>query len=280
VDPARIALRDVGRHGRLDLTFECRRGRTVLAHAYAEPPLRVGSTFDADGAAYLILVCYGPGIFAGDTLRQSVHVKPGARVVLVSQSALQIHPGASGAPARIDHEYRVDDGGELHCDWDPVIPFAAARLDQRFDLQIAGDARLYWSDAIMSGRATRGERWQFDVLSHELCLRVDGRLDYLERYRLAPGDRQPARLWVAGDSDYFSTTLVRDRRANRDHSDVLQRSLDGEECVTAGVDLVADCLLAARLLSSSGVAFAAARRAARSFACASIFERPDLADRK
>ena len=55
---------DVGRRARLELVFECRRGRTVLAHAYAEPPYRVGRSFDLDGALYVIVVCAGPGIFA------------------------------------------------------------------------------------------------------------------------------------------------------------------------------------------------------------------------
>ena len=54
------AAADVGRHARLELAFECRGGRTVLAHAYAEPPLRIGRTFDVDGAAYVILVAPGP----------------------------------------------------------------------------------------------------------------------------------------------------------------------------------------------------------------------------
>src|SRR5476651_1730600 len=83
------APQGIGRAARLELVFERRRGRTVLAHSYAEPPFRVGRAFDLDGAAYVILVSSGPGIFAGDSLRQSIHVGPGARVVLTSQSALQ-----------------------------------------------------------------------------------------------------------------------------------------------------------------------------------------------
>src|SRR5439155_9156577 len=125
VDSTRSAVRDVdsrsaseiGRHGRLELAFEMRRGRTVLAHSYAEPPLRIGRVHDLDGAAYVILVCSGPGIFGGDTFEYSVHVASAARVVLTSQSALQAHPGLlpSCPPALIHHEYFVEDDAELHC---------------------------------------------------------------------------------------------------------------------------------------------------------------------
>src|SRR5579862_951744 len=75
----------IGRVARLELRFERRRGRTVLAHSYAEPPFRSGGVFDLDGAAYVILVTSGPGIFAGDSLQVSIHVGPGATVTLTSQ---------------------------------------------------------------------------------------------------------------------------------------------------------------------------------------------------
>src|SRR5829696_6021169 len=178
----------IGRHARLELVFEERRGRTILVHAYAEPPFRVGRTLELDDAAYLILGCTGPGIFAGDTLRQSVRVAGGARVVLVSQSALQVHPSSADVAASIAHDYAVDADGELCCQWDPVIPFTGARLEQRFDISLDDSARLSWGDAIMAGRIRRGEAWRFESLWHELRLSIGGSLAYLERYALAPHD--------------------------------------------------------------------------------------------
>src|SRR5438105_3094473 len=100
---------DVGRHARLELAFACRDGRTIVTHAYAEPPLRIGRSFDLDGAAYMILVCSAPGVFAGDCLQQRVTVGAGARVVLVSQSALQVHPTDAPTPATLQYEYCVED---------------------------------------------------------------------------------------------------------------------------------------------------------------------------
>ena len=89
------AASEIGRVARLDLVFACRRGRTVLAHAYAEPPFRVGRLLDAGPVAQMILVWSGPGVFAGDRLEQRVRVERGARVLLVSQAALQLHPAAA-----------------------------------------------------------------------------------------------------------------------------------------------------------------------------------------
>jgi urease accessory protein UreH len=251
-----------------------------VAHSYAEPPFRIGRTFDLGGAAYLILACSGPGIFAGDTLHQSIRVGRGARVVLTSQSALQVHPAAARSPALIHHDYLVEDDGELHCHWDPVIPFAAARLVQRFDLQMAGSSRLYWSDAVMAGRVSRGEAWQFQSLAHELRLRIGSSLAYLERYTVAPGDRAVGRRWMAADAPYLATALVRHRDGTPEAAEALHRSLAELSGVRAGVDLVAPGLIVARFLASNGVAFGRARASYRTRALRSIFGGPELVPRK
>ena len=287
MDTARPAVRDVdrlasaiGRHARLELVFERRRGRTVLAHAYAEAPFRVGRPFEIGDALYLILVCSGPGIFAGDTLDQSVHVGPGARAVLTSQAALQVHPSAAREPAVIRHRYRLESDAELHAHFDPVIPFADARLDQRFDLDAHPSSRLYWSDALMAGRVSRGEKWRFDSLAHELRLRTGGALHYLERYRLTPVDRSLAHAWRAADANYLATTLVHHERATLGIADACQQALAAYDDVRAGVDLVEPGLAVARFMAAAGVPFARARAAYRAMAARSIFGGPPLQMRK
>jgi urease accessory protein len=265
----------VGHAARLELVFETRRGRTILAHSYAEPPFTIA--------------CSGPGIFAGDTLRQSIHVGRGARALLTSQSALQVHPPpqsqggriaglqeekderVSSTAAVIEHQYHVEDDGELQCHWDPVIPFAGARLEQRFDLRIAESSRLYWSDALMAGRVSRGEAWRFQSLAHELQLRVGSTLAYLERYTLTPADRGIDRLWAAGGASHLATALVRHPNATTETVDALQRDVEELGGVRAGVDLIAPALAVARFMGSNGASFSQARASYRARAVRSIF---------
>lgn len=251
----------------------------MLAHTYAEPPFRVGPTIDVDGAAYLILVCAGPGVFGGDALHQSIHVGRGARVMLTSQSALQIHPSADTSTALLRQEYRVDEDAELEADWDPAIPFADARLDQRIAVELAAGARLLWSDAVMSGRAGRGETWQYASFAHELHLRARGALAYLERYALTP-DRRPARPWIAGDANYAGTAIVAHESATPTAAAELHGALQPEYAGEAAADCVRNGLVVARFLSSSGSRFAAARDMARNLALHSIFGRAAASKRK
>jgi urease accessory protein len=269
----------IGRLARLELRFEYRHGRTVLAHGYAEPPLRIGHIFDVDGAAYMILVCASPGIFAGDRFEQRVVVGAGARVLLASQSALQVHPGDGGQPAAIQSAFDVAEGGELHCLWDPVIPFADARLLQRYDVRVAADSRLYWSDALMSGRASRGETWRFSQVDHELRLTVGTTLRYLERYRLRP-DACTGSPWIVGDNQYVGTMLVHHAAATSELARRFHDELAGIEGVSAAVDLVEPQLMVGRIMSAGGAAFARGRAAFRDSALDAVFANPRLVPRR
>jgi len=250
----------VGRHARLDLTFLYRDGRTVLARAYAEPPFRVGRWFAEDDGLHMILTSSAPGAFGHDHLQQIVYVGCGARVRLTSQSALQVHPSPDGATAHLQSSYHVDDGAHLHCDWHPLIPFAEARIDQRIDVSIAGGGCLYWSDALMSGRHARGERWKFASLAHEIVVSRDGAPEYLERYRIQPNEVAVSRPWAAGDASYLGTTLMTGRPIEPEVAERLHIELARVAGVRAAVDQLDDRVLLVRLLSASGPAFHEARR--------------------
>src|SRR5262245_27750449 len=163
MDSARAALRplgwsddravaDVGRRARLELRFGWRGDRTVLLHSYAEPPYRVGRVLPDGSGIHLILASSAPGVFGCDAFTQTVVVESGARVRITSQSAMQVHPNETGEVATLTSTYRVEDGGHLACEWDPLIPFADARLDQRIAIEMTLGASLFWSDALMAGR--------------------------------------------------------------------------------------------------------------------------------
>lgn len=269
----------IGRHARLDLVFAPRRGRTIVAHGYAEPPFRIGRASDQHGAASLIVVAAAPGVFGGDRFLQTIRVASGARVLLTSQAALQVHPDGQKRAAELRAEYDIEPGGELHGHWDPTIPFAAAAFDQRITIRLAADSFLYWSDAMMSGRCGRGEAWRFDSLAHELRVVIDGALAYLERYRLDGGADGPTRRWIIDRADYVGTTLVHHPAIDDATAALVQRTLAAAAGVTVGVDRVAPSLLVVRMIGRHGPAFAAARRALREVALAAIFRSPHLAFR-
>ena len=249
----------VGRHARLELAFAYRRGRTILAEAYAEPPFRVGRCFPEGEGLHMILASSAPGVFGRDCLQQIIRVERGARVRLTSQSALQVHPAPDETSAQLLSAYQIDDEARLHCQWDPLIPFAGARIDQQIDIRIAGSGYLYWSDALMGGRQARNERWKFASLAHELAVSRGGSLEYLERYRIEPDERDVCRSWLAGDAAYLGTTLATGRELEPGAAERLHAELGAIAGVRAAADLIDRRLLLVRLMGMSGPRFHEAR---------------------
>ncbi|MGE0448448.1 MAG: urease accessory protein UreD [Vicinamibacterales bacterium] len=258
---------EVGRRARLELVFSAHRGRTVLSHGYAEPPLRIGRGFERGAVLRFILTSSAPGLFGGDTIEQVVRVEPGALVELASQSALQVHPSLDSLPARVTSHYEVLAGGSLSCWWDPLIPFARSMLEQAIAIDVSPGGRVQWSDALMSGRGGHGEHWAFSTLSHELRLRRNGQLAYLERYRLAPAsggdtDNGPFDARLHGGSQYFGTAFRIGCGDDGAAAEAVHRAVQSIPGVAAAADLLADDLLLVRLAGASGVPFHDARRRA------------------
>ena len=262
----RRAVADVGRDARLELVFSVRGGRTVLTHAYAEPPFRIGWVFREGGSARMILPWSAPGVFGGDRLEQLIRVERGASVCLASPAALQAHPSSTGEIARMRTTVEVEDGADLRCHWDPLIPFPGARLSQRIEVRLSPDTAFYWSDAFMGGRESRGEGWTFDALEHELSVTRGEALTYLERYRLEPSARSLTSPWVAADACYFGTVVVSGHRWHI--PDSLQRDLSTFEGLRGAVDTIDSHFTLMRLMASRGTNFHDARALVRRSLCA------------
>lgn len=256
----RRATRQVGREARLELVFAVRDGRTVLAHSYAEPPFRSGRWFAEGNGLHMMLASSSPGMFGGDILDQSVIVEPGARVRLTSQSAPQLHASPDGAATVVRSSYRVGEQAHLSCHWDPLIPFPDSSLDQRIEVTLDQGASLYWSDALMSGREARGERWRFASIAHELRICCGGGLAYLERYRLAPGGRPASQPWVAADAAFFGTTIAAGGAGTASiDAERLHAALEAIDGITGSADALNESLVVVRLMGALGVPFHQAR---------------------
>ena len=162
----------VGREARLELVFEPRRGVTVLAHGYAEPPFRIGRTFDLAGRGVPDYRLLRPGVFAGDLLRQSIRVRRGARVVLTSQARcrsirrsrpIRLNPRCSIAALTLNRRASCTARGIR-----PSFRAGAARSAVRVGWPT-------WSPLLErrgdGGPGERGEAWRVESLAHELGLR-------------------------------------------------------------------------------------------------------------
>ena len=245
----RVALTEVGRCGRLDLVFTERGGQTVLSDSYCEVPFKITRLLPtASSSAHLILMQCTPGLFGGDTVEMTVRVERGARVRITQQSATRIHP-SEGRTAIQTSRVHVEGGGQLDLFLEPVIPFSGSRLRQTTTIEVERGARLLFWEGLMAGRVGRGEVWEFKELSSETSLRSSDRLLYLDRFHLQPDCASPSTRWVMDAGVYVGTGLCFGENAAR-FAEGLHVALP-----EAGVDILDECLAAARIVTADGPAF-------------------------
>ena len=178
------------RHWRaeLELGFERRLGRTVLARRRHDGPLVVQKALypEGDEVCHAIVVHPPAGIAGGDELEVSVHVGRGARVLLTTPGAGKWYRSAGPwACQRLSFEAQ-DDG---YLEWLPQesIVFDGALAELTTDIRLGGTARYIGWEILCLGRTGSGERFARGECRLRTELRRDGKLLWLERGRIDAG---------------------------------------------------------------------------------------------
>ena len=244
----RVSLEEVGRRGRLSLTFGLQDGKTILRDSYCEVPFKITHLLgQGTGRPQMILMQCTAGLFGGDDLECDIRVKSGARVRITQQSATRIHP-SRGRQAVQRSQIFVESGASLQLYLEPIIPFADSRLNQSTRIEVEAGGRLAYWEAFMTGRVGSGESWQFRELASETQLHSAGRLIYLDRFRICAGDAQNSR-WAMGTASYLGTGLYLDPQS-RYFASAMHELLP-----ESGIDSVTDSLTTVRVVSADGPEF-------------------------
>jgi urease accessory protein len=183
-------------NGGLHLRAGVRDGQTVLLEAASAYPLQVLRPHPAPdgwGISVLVLMLSG-GLLDGDDVRLEVEVEPGARLVLRTQAATQVHRGQSAQ--RLTAQVGAD--GWFSYMPHALVPHAGAVHHTQVEVELARTARALVADALSPGRTAYGEAFAYTRVRQDLDVWLGGRLVARERALIEPDDTQrPARLGPA-----------------------------------------------------------------------------------
>jgi urease accessory protein len=149
------------RHQRADGAFDLVFGRaprgTVLRDLYQQSPLRILFPTPEPGEppTAALLNCAG-GLAGGDALRQSVRLEAGAQATLSTAAAEKVYRSL-GPETRVETAIVLEAGAVL--EWIPqeTILFDGARFLRGMRAELAPGATLLAAEALVFGRAARGE---------------------------------------------------------------------------------------------------------------------------
>ncbi|HEY6994204.1 MAG TPA: urease accessory protein UreD [Xanthobacteraceae bacterium] len=185
--------------GSVALAVGVRAGATRRSRLREEGSLRVRCPGPASAELEAVIVNTAGGVAGGDRLSLDVTVGPGARLVVTTAAAEKVYRTLQPA-ATIGVKLAV--GAAAALAWLPqeTILFDRARLTRTIDVDLAEDAELLLSEAIVFGRSGMGEAVDDSAMFDRWRLRRGGRLVHAEAVRLdgAVATRLKQRAVAAG----------------------------------------------------------------------------------
>ncbi len=135
------------------------------------------------GALEAVVVNTGGGVAGGDRVQFDIQAGAASKVIVATATAERIYR-SRGANSAIDVRLDVEHGSTLA--WLPqaTILFSGARLQRRFDVDVAGQARLLMAETTVFGREASGEIMGTGFLHDRWRVRRDGALIFADETRL------------------------------------------------------------------------------------------------
>lgn len=176
------------RQARLELTFSRQGDTTIISSQWAASPLKIWRPFEVGSGRILVqIVNVSPGIMAGDDYRLELKVQPGAKVVVVNQSATKLHSVSGGYEAKQTVLIQVEDDAELEYYPGLTIPFPNTDYVQRVEVSLAQRARFAMLERYAVGRVERGEVHRYRKVSSLVRVTRDRKPIYADGLELKEG---------------------------------------------------------------------------------------------
>lgn len=169
--------------GRIALSVKSVGGKTRRGEVHEAGSLRVRCPGAPAEELEAVIINTAGGIAGGDRFDLDIHAEQGTRLVVTTAAAEKIYR-TLGPDSLIDVKLDVGAGATLA--WLPqeTILFDHARLTRSIEVDLAPDAQLFLTEAIVFGRTGMGEAVEEGALFDRWRVRRGGRLIYAEGVRL------------------------------------------------------------------------------------------------
>ncbi|MBX2859253.1 MAG: urease accessory protein UreD [Cellvibrionaceae bacterium] len=194
----------------LELTFERRAPRTVMAHMRHHGPLRVQRPFypESDGSCHLYILHPPGGLVMGDVLSLKASLGERANVLLTTPSAGKIYNTAEKHLLQRQHtEFFLQDHSCL--EWLPqeTIVFNGANCELSTRIHLQGEGQFLSWDMLRLGRAAGDLPFVAGYCQQKIEVFKEGRPLFVEKLQLHAGSDFMSAPYGMRDADTFATML-------------------------------------------------------------------------
>ncbi|MHC5745632.1 MAG: urease accessory protein UreD [Nostoc sp.] len=149
-----------GWHGKLNLVYADRQGKTQLIYNHQQAPLKVQRPFYPEGekVCHSVILHTAGGMVGGDRLSSNIHLQPQTQALITTAAASKIYR-SNGLQAKQTIQMQVDTDACL--EWLPqeTILFNDAIYRQDLRVELAPRASFLGWEITRFGRSARGEKF-------------------------------------------------------------------------------------------------------------------------
>jgi urease accessory protein len=171
-------------NGRTVIAFRRRGDVTALHRLFQEGSAKVLLPRLGGAIPEAVLINTAGGLASGDRFANEIVCEAGARAVVTTQACERVYR-SNGVAAAAATRIALESGSAL--DWLPqeTILFDGGRLERTLDVEMAADAALLATEAVIFGRTARGETVRDGFLRDRWRVRRAGRLVFADDLRFA-----------------------------------------------------------------------------------------------
>ena len=183
-------------------------GESAATSASATSPLKLLTPCSRGKSVWAYASSFGGGLVAGDETRLDLRIGAGARCFMGTQASTKVYRNPARLPCSHTTQAELERGSLLVLAPDPVQAFAGSSYRQRQEFRLAPDASLVVVDWFTSGRAARGERWEFDTFQSRNDVFVEGRRVFVDSILLNADAGAIGSQHGAGRFNCFAMVLI------------------------------------------------------------------------
>lgn len=252
-EPKQMPSGAPGKRGVLELSFDRRGARSVLARLHRRSPLLVQQALYWDealpGLPCVYVITTSGCVLQGDRFDTSIDLAADTMAHVTTQAATKIHSMDANYAAQTQRFILADNAYLEHLPG-PTIPHRHSRFITHTRATVESTATLLCSEILMSGRKYHGdgEQFEYDLYSSTLtAARPDGAELFTERFVVEPWRHPVRRVGVMNGFDVLGTVFV---VTPKDRGDRIY------EQVVADADPRATCVAgASRLPNDAGLIY-------------------------
>jgi len=238
---------------KVNLTTSFKNRKTILDDVYFTAPFKIMTPFyKDDDYIKVVIMSSSAGIMAGDTQEYNINVGENTKLELTSQAYEKIHKMEEGKAVR-KCKIKVEKNALLKYNPQPTIPFAKSSFENNVVIDLEDNtSKLIFTDIISCGRATSGEKFQYNLYKSYIEVRCENKLVYRDNTIYVPKDFKMNGYGFFEGYTHLGNMFICNFENSVEKIHLIREVIEENKEVSGGATLIKNENICVKVLGNSG----------------------------